>query len=206
MKRLLSDKELAAELYRRRCITFGDFTLSAGGKSPYYIDLRIIPSYPDLYDAVTDLYASTVRKLEADRIAGIATAGIPIAALTAHKLAKPFLYVRKEAKAHGTQRLIEGVLNRGDVVVVVDDVITTGSNIVRAVRAIRELEACVSKAVVLIDREQGGADALRREGVELISIVRASRLVGELRLQRLIDESTYRKVLDYISSGRTRAF
>ena len=203
MKKLLSRDELARELFEKGCIAFGEFTLSAGGKSPYYIDLRRIPSYPELYDKVTDLYVDLLHKLDFDKVVGIATAGIPIAALTAYKLNKPFLYVRKEAKDYGLQKQIEGVLERGDKVVVVDDVITTGSNIIRAVDAIRSAGAVVNKAVVLVDREQGGSEALRKLNVELLSIVKASQLVESLHNLKLIDDKTYHNVMAYIRVSST---
>ncbi|RLE48603.1 MAG: orotate phosphoribosyltransferase [Candidatus Methanomethylicota archaeon] len=203
MKKLLNRDELAKELFEKGCIAFGEFTLSAGGKSPYYIDLRRIPSYPELYDKVTDLYVDLLHKLDFDKVVGIATAGIPIAALTAYKLNKPFLYVRKEAKDYGLQKQIEGVLERGDKVVVVDDVITTGSNIIRAVDAIRSAGAVVNKAVVLVDREQGGSEALRKLDVELLSIVKASQLVESLYNLKLIDDKTYHNVMAYIRASST---
>lgn len=203
MRKLLSRDELAKELFEKGCIAFGEFTLSAGGKSPYYIDLRRIPSYPELYDKVTDLYVDLLHKLDFDKVVGIATAGIPIAALTAYKLNKPFLYVRKEAKDYGLQKQIEGVLERGDKVVVVDDVITTGSNIIRAVDAIRSAGAVVNKAVVLVDREQGGSEALRKLNVELLSIVKASQLVESLHNLKLIDDKTYHNVMAYIRASST---
>jgi len=203
LKKLLNRDELAKELFEKGCIAFGEFTLSAGGKSPYYIDLRRIPSYPELYDKVTDLYVDLLHKLDFDKVVGIATAGIPIAALTAYKLNKPFLYVRKEAKDYGLQKQIEGVLERGDKVVVVDDVITTGSNIIRAVDAIRSAGAVVNKAVVLVDREQGGSEALRKLDVELLSIVKASQLVESLYNLKLIDDKTYHNVMAYIRASST---
>jgi len=203
LRKLLSRDELAKELFEKGCIAFGEFTLSAGGKSPYYIDLRRIPSYPELYDKVTDLYVDLLHKLDFDKVVGIATAGIPIAALTAYKLNKPFLYVRKEAKDYGLQKQIEGVLERGDKVVVVDDVITTGSNIIRAVDAIRSAGAVVNKAVVLVDREQGGSEALRKLNVELLSIVKASQLVESLHNLKLIDDKTYHNVMAYIRASST---
>ena len=198
MKKLLSRDELARELFEKGCIAFGEFTLSAGGKSPYYIDLRKIPSYPDLYDKVTDLYVDVLCKLQFDKVIGIATAGIPIAALTAYKLNKPFLYVRKEAKDYGLQKQIEGVLEKGDRVVIVDDVITTGSNIIRAVDAIRSAEAIVDKAIVLVDREQGGFEVLKKLNVELLSIVKASQLVESLHGLKLISDEIYYRVMAYI--------
>jgi len=145
---------LAAELFRHGCVLFGEFRLSSGALSPYYIDLRRVPSFPRLLQTVVEAYIRKIReeRIKFDRIAGIATAGIPIASVLAYRLEKPFLYVRKEEKTHGTGKRVEGVVEAGERVLLVDDVVTTGSNLLLAASALREQGARVEDVLVLIDR------------------------------------------------------
>jgi orotate phosphoribosyltransferase len=195
--------KVALALARHRCVLIGEFKLSSGTKSPYYIDLRTVPSYPELFDLVTDAYVSTLEGLGADfdRIAGVATAGVPIATLVAYKMRRPFLYVRKEEKAHGTGGLVEGMVNTGDSVVIVDDVATTGGNLLRAVEALRGRGARVDDVVVLIDREQGAGENLAAKGVRLVSLMTSSELIEELRLKGVVSKEDYEKVIGYIRRG-----
>ena len=201
---MMSVGELAVELAKHECVLVGEFKLTSGLTSPYYIDLRRVPSYPELIDRVADAYLSVLKEsgISFDRIAGIPTAGIPVATLVAYKSKKPFLYVRGEERAHGTQRLIEGVVNPGDRVLIVDDVATTGGNLLRAARALRESGAKVEHAAVLVDREQGAKENLAEIGVELLALMTASELVGELLLRGVISKEDHERVIEYIGRGR----
>ncbi len=196
MRRELVD--FAIELYKHGCILFGEFTLTSGLKSPYYIDLRIVPSYPDLFKKTISLYSEMLRDIQYDIIIGIAVSGLPIASALSYANSKPLVYVRKEAKEHGTQRILEGVVRKGDRAVVVDDVATTGGSIIRAIEVAREHSVEVRAAVVLIDREQGARSRLYQHGVELKSIYRVSELLKILYDVGLIEEDRFKQFLDYI--------
>ncbi|PKP00998.1 MAG: orotate phosphoribosyltransferase [Bacteroidetes bacterium HGW-Bacteroidetes-6] len=121
------------------------FTWASGWKSPIYCDNRKILSFPDTRGKILEFFVDVVKAkyANAEVIAGVATAGIPMGILIAHQLGLPFIYVRSSAKDHGLQNQIEGVLNAGQKVVVVEDLISTGGSSLRAVEAIRAAEGQV---------------------------------------------------------------
>jgi len=191
------EAELCDILLRTGSLKFGTYKLSSGILSPYYVDLRLIPSDPEAFRRVVNFYSTLVeRELEGrvKRIAGIPTAGIAYGAALALNLHKPFLYVRKETKEHGRERRIEGLLMPGDQVLVLDDVISTGKNIVAAVEAIRSEGGVVDDAAVLLDRLQGGAENLKRINVSLHSFSTIRRVAGILARRGMIDEAQLREI------------
>lgn len=173
----MEKEELVEALISAGALKFGKFVLSSGRESNYYVDLRIIPSFPDLFSEVIEAYVSMISPYDFDRIAGIETAGIPIATGVSLKTKIPMIYVRKEAKKHGTGKVVEGVVHEGDEVALVDDVITTGASKVRAINALRALGVKVEHVFVLVDREEGGRERLKQEGCELHAYLKASDLI-----------------------------
>jgi orotate phosphoribosyltransferase len=197
------EDDLCDILLRTGSLRFGTFKLASGILSPYYIDLRLIPSDPEAFRRVIGFYTTvleTTPAKRAQRLAGIPTAGIAYAAVLAFNLSKPFLYVRKEEKEHGRGRRIEGILKPADRVLVLDDVITTGKNIVEAVEAIRAEGAIVEDAVVLLDRQQGGEGNLRKVGVKLRSFSTMKQIAGRLNARGMIDEGQLKEIMAQIMS------
>src|SRR5512136_1278566 len=119
---------LADGLLSAGCVKFGEFTLKSGLKSPIYIDLRQIISYPKLVEQIGGAYLPVLQKLHFDRIAGLPYAAIPIATAVSLQGSYPMIYPRKEAKAYGTKAEIEGEHHAGETVVVIDDLATTGGS------------------------------------------------------------------------------
>ena len=194
-------KDLAILLFKIGAVKFGKFKLTSGLESPFYIDLRTALSYPEAYRLIVDYYSSMLNGVEFDKIAGVETAGIPWASMLAYRLGKGLIYVRKEAKQHGAGRLIEGHLNPGERVVVVDDVLTTGGSITSAVRAIKGSGGIVELALVAVDREQGGVANVKAEGVEVRSIVKVTELMEILYREGYIEFSQYLEVLKYLGKA-----
>jgi len=195
------ETEVSRILSRIGAVKFGTFRLTSGKLSPYYIDLRVVPSFPGAFRRICQLYVDFINKElgdNFDRIAGIPTAGIPFAAVIAHNMDKPFLYVRKGFKRHGRERRIEGVLTSGDKVLLVDDLVTTGSSLRAAARVIRAEGGVVEDAVVLIDREEGGADALARDGIKLHSLLKITSIARKLYEIGVVTDEQLKTILKQV--------
>jgi orotate phosphoribosyltransferase len=195
--------EFSDILLRTGSLKFGTFKLASGILSPYYVDLRLIPSDPEAFQRAIHMYRSVIEPnliRTVQRLAGIPTAGIAYAAVLAFSLSKPFLYVRKELKEHGRERRIEGMLQPGDKVLLLDDVVTTGKNIVEATEAIRAEGGVVEDAVVLLDRQQGGETNLRKIGVKLHTFTTIRRIADKLASLGTIDEAQRKEILGQIVS------
>jgi len=200
LKRGLAE-DIVKRLFKLNAILFGEFTLTSGLKSPYYIDLRVIPSYPDDFIRVCDAYyeilANEVGSF--DRIAGVPTAGVPFATMLAYMFRKPLIYVRKEVeRGHGRGRIVEGVLNVNDRVVMIDDVATTGESLMLTAQSIISMGGRVEDAVVLVDREQGAEAKLMKMGIKLHSLIKISDAARILLDHGLISGELYNKILSYV--------
>ena len=168
---------LADELLSAGCIKFGDFTLKSGLKSPIYIDLRQIITYPKLLDQIGQAYLPILRNLQFDRIAGLPYAAIPIA--TAISLAGnyPMIYPRKEAKSYGTKAEIEGEYHAGETAVIIDDLATTGGSKFEAIEKLTGVGLVVKDVVVLVDRQSGAKESLEQAGFNLHAVLTISALL-----------------------------
>lgn len=165
-------------LLERRLLLIGNFILTSGKTSPYYLDLRKLPNYPEFVEIV-NLAIEKVKNIESDMIIGIATGGVPLASFIACKLGKPLGYVRLEKKGHGTDKLLEAEV-KGKTVLVVDDVATTGSSIEKAVNEIRKNGGIVSNAFVIIDRREGAQERLEKIGVKLNCIFTINDILKDI--------------------------
>jgi orotate phosphoribosyltransferase len=176
--------ELAKILNRIGALKFGTFRLTSGEISPYYMDLRIVPSFPDAFKRICDLYIELIKSDVGadgfDRIAGIPTAGISFASIAAYQLKKPFLYVRTAEREHGRGRSVEGILLPGNRVLLMDDLITKGGSILKAAEAVRSEGGVVTDAVVLMDREENGKQNLAKDGIKLHYLLTTSALARKL--------------------------
>ena len=162
-------------------LQFGDFTLASGAKSKYYIDIKRASTDPEVLRIIAKDMASQMSEmnLKVDRIAGIVLGSVPLAAALSLETGIPYVMVRKEKKDHGTSKLIEGVLNKGDKVLVVEDVITSAGSSIIGIGTLRNEGAVVEDVFSVIDREAGGEKALSDIGVRFSPLVRASELLRE---------------------------
>jgi len=168
---------LADELLSAGCIKFGEFTLKSGMKSPIYIDLRRIISFPTLLEDIAQAYLPLLSTLHFSRLAGLPYAAIPIA--TAISLAgnDPMIYPRKEVKAYGTKAEIEGEYHAGETVVVVDDLATTGGSKFEAIEKLTGAGLLVKDVVVLVDRQSGAKESLAEAGYTLHAVLTISEML-----------------------------
>jgi orotate phosphoribosyltransferase len=173
-------REVAEILRSANCVKIGRFILSSGGESTIYIDLRAVISHPREFKALAELCARRIGVLDFEILAGVESSGIPIATALALIMEKPMAYARREQKAHGTRKLIEGDFTPGMRALIVDDVATTGSSLERAVSALRSEGLMVEDAFVVVDREEGARKRLEGLGVRLFSMITLSQLTSLL--------------------------
>ena len=171
--------ELSEALKSCGALQFGEFTLASGAKSDYYIDIKKASTNPEVLRLIARLMAQKMRDegIQADRIAGVVLGSVPLATALALETGIPYVMIRKEKKDHGTGKLIEGDLEAGDRVLVVEDVITTAGSSIKAIGTLREAGAEVKYVISVIDREGGGAENLAEAGVDFRPLVKASELV-----------------------------
>ena len=171
----MTDDELKLAL-REHALLEGDFLLRSGRRSRYYLDKYRFETRPDLLAALGDRIAAAVEVFEpeATRLAGPELGAVALAAAGSLASGLPFVIVRKAAKEYGTSNRLEGAYEDGELVCFVEDVVTSGGALLEAVSAVRDAGLTVRTAICVVDREEGGMEALARESVELRPIFRAS--------------------------------
>ncbi len=178
----MTDDELKLAL-REAAYLEGDFVLRSGKRSRYYLDKYRFETRPDILAALGERIARAVAEFEpeASRLAGPELGAVALAAAGSLASGLPFIIVRKQAKEYGTSKRLEGVYDEGDCVCLVEDVVTSGGALLEAVEALRETGLTVRTAVCVVDREEGGADALARRAVRLRPIFRASEVLETVK-------------------------
>ncbi len=194
--------EICKILNKIGALKFGAYKLSSGKITPYYIDLRIVPSFPDAFQKVCafciDFIKQEIGVGEIDRMAGIPVAGIPFASVIAYGLKKPFLYIQKGVNLQGRQRKIEGVIAPGDRILLIDDLITTGLSLQKATKAVTAEGGIVTDAVVLLDRQEGGKKKLAQLNIKLHALLNVGETAETLHELGSIDEEQLKMILKQV--------
>lgn len=190
-------QRLAEDLVRIGALQFGEFTLVSGRRSPFYIDLRLLVSAPDVLNQAARAYADRLQSLDYDVLAALPYAALPIGTAIALQTGDPLIYPRREVKVHGRGRAIEGAWREGDVAVLIDDLITTGGSKVEAAQLLREAGLQVRDVLVLIDRRPPGpSPELAEAGLRLHAVMTLGQIVAHLAGKGLISAEQHATIRD----------
>lgn len=189
------NEQLVLDLHEIGAIQFGEFKLKSGIVSPIYVDLRLLVSYPRVLRDVADALGHVLEPLTFDRIAAIPFAGLPIGVAVALAMDRPLIYPRRESKDHGIARPIEGIFHKGEIAVVVDDVITRGTSKIETIQPLLAAGLVVHDIVVLIDREQGGTEELAARGYRTHAVMTMRDALEILKEASHISDAQYLQVL-----------
>ena len=196
-------KEFAIFLYKNNIIRFGNFTLASGKNSSYYVDLRLIPSYPHQFrKMIKNLQNLIVEKTgldDFDCLASVPTGGLVVTSALVIEIVKPLIYVRNKPKEHGTTKSIEGKISTGMKVVMVDDVMTTGTSVLNGINQLKEAGLLVSDLYVVINRLEGGDKALSDIGVQTHQLTDILEITDILFQEKLIDKEIFEKIKNQVN-------
>jgi len=191
-------KEFATFLHQNGVLKFGDFTLSSGKKSSYYIDLRIIPSFPHQFRKMIKRLQNSITEDigldNFDSVASIPTGGLVIASALAFEILKPLIYVRTKPKEHGTTKSVEGITRSDMKVLVIDDVATTGSSVANGIKQLKEAGTKVTDAYVIINRLEGAEKMLELESVKLHQLTDIMEITKILHEDNLVSNEILENV------------
>ena len=187
-------KEFAVFLHQNDALKFGNFTLTSGKSSSYYIDLRIVPSFPHQFRKMIkylqNLVSEKIGFENFDCVASIPSSGLVIASPLALEIIKPLIYVRTKPKEHGTSRSIEGKIRKGMKVILIDDVATTGISLVNTIKTLKDAGALITDAFVIVNRLEGSNELLKNENVNLHEITNVMEITTTLHQMELVDNQT----------------
>ncbi len=191
-------RELIFDLIRADCFKLGRFTLKSGIVSPFYIDLRLIISHPELMRRTAAAYCELVSGLKYDRLAGIPFAAVPFAAVVSLMLDAPLIFPRVETKQHGMKKQIEGKYNAGETVLLLDDLVATGVSKLQVIEILRSQGLKVNDLVVLIERGIHCARDLKKHDVTLHSYLHISDFISVCREQGMLPDKEFAEIRAFL--------
>lgn len=200
--------DLCLELFEIDAIKFGDFVTKVGIKTPIYLDLRGIISYPAIMNTLASIIYDFISKENIpsfDLICGVPYTALPIATAISVNNDVPMVIRRKDVKTYGTKKLVEGVFSSGDRCIIVEDVVTSGSSILETVNDLKSVDIMVTDVVTVVNREQGGADNLKKQGYTLHSLFTMTKIIDILVKAKKIDEQVAENVKKYLCNNQVEA-
>jgi len=199
-------KEFAIFLFKNNIIKFGNFTLSSGKKSSYYIDLRLIPSFPHQFrKMIKNLQKLIIEKIGLDNfdsLVSIPTGGLIIGSALAIETVKPLIYVRNKPKDYGTAKSIEGKISSDMQVIMIDDIATTGTSVLNGIKQLKEEGLLISNACVIINRLEGADKILNSVGITLHQLTDILEITEILFQEKLIGEDILEKIKKQVNQNQ----
>ena len=199
-----SRKRLAEQLFDMSAIKFGAFRMKLHEKnpdaplSPIYVDLRLLRSFPQAMKSAIEVYLELVNNLKFEVMADVPTAATPIVAILSYQLNCPMISPRRDQKAHGLSKKIDGSFKSGQTVLLVDDLITQADSKLETISALESNGLVVKDIVVLVDREQGGPGQLQAAGYNFYCGVKLSELLKFYLETNRIDKNQYERTVNYL--------
>ena len=198
-------KEFAIFLHQNDIIKFGDFTLASGKKSSYYIDLRLVASFPHIFRKMTKNLQKLISEKTGldnfDSLVSVPTGGLIIGAALAIETVKPLIYVRDKPKDYGTTKSIEGKIFSDMKVILIDDVITTGNSVINGIKQLKDAGVSISDVYVIINRLEGASDALKLEEVNLYHLTDVLEITTILFQEKLVSKEILDKINNQINQN-----
>lgn len=202
----VSDKakrDVALSLHKYGILQFGEFKLKSGLISPFYIDMRIVQSFPGALHSITAIYAELLEDLSQDiKLAGIPEAGIPLATAVGYETRRPLIQPRAKVKEHGKGKLIEGDWKPGDKVAIIDDLVAKGDSKLESIQRFKECDLEVVGFYLLLDREMGGKEIVEKAGYKLESAMTITEALDILLDTGKLSQERYDQAIDFTRSSR----
>lgn len=198
----MTNPAIIDQLFEINAVKFGTFTLKSGMVSPFYIDLRLIISYPKLLRQISEALWRLVADCDFDLICGVPYTAFPIATAMSIDHDVPMVMRRKEKKDYGTKKIIEGVFKKGQTCLIVEDLITSGLSIQETTAPLEELELTVKDITLVIDREQGGVNRLKKSGYEVHALMTITSILQHLEKQKKVEKEMIEKVRSFIHANQ----
>lgn len=198
-------KEFATFLHQNGALKFGEYTLSSGKNSSYYVDLRLVSSFPHQFRKMVkklqDLISEEIGFDNFDCLASVPTGGLVIASALAMETVKPLIYVRTKPKEHGTTKSIEGVIRKGMKVLMIDDVATTGHSVIDSIKQLKDAGIVVNDVYVILNRLEGAEKALKLEGIKMHQLTDIMQITKSLHEANLVNNQILEKIQTQINKA-----
>ena len=191
-------KQLILDLFDKNIIKFGEFTLKSGKQSYIYADVRSAISYPQLFKTICDLFYQQIKDLKFDFLCGVPYSALTFASGVAYANNLPMLLKRKEVKAYGTKKILEGDYNVGQNCLLIEDVITTGASLLETTSVLEEHGLKITDICTLIDRKQGGVQHLEQHGYKVHSLINIQEIIDVLYASGKISAKDKKQAEDFI--------
>jgi orotate phosphoribosyltransferase len=191
-------RNVALSLHKYGILQFGEFKLKSGLMSPFYIDMRIVQSFPEALHNITAIYAELLKDLPQDiKLAGIPEAGIPLATAVGYETRRPLIQPRAKVKEHGKGKLIEGDWKPGDKVAIIDDLVAKGDSKIESIARFKECGLEVVGFYLLLDREMGGKEIVEKAGYSLEAAMTITEALDILLDAGKLERARYQEAIDF---------